>query len=245
MDRGFICFFLLLILIGITLAAGWPVHSSASPAAPTTAAVWSWGRNFRGQLGLDFNDTSPHAIPAEVTALDSVIAIAADDTYSLALKSDGTVWAWGDNTEGQLGDGTFLERHSPVPVSGLSGSNAVAAGWGHSLARKVDGTLLSWGANEFGQLGDGTTTGRATPGPVIGLSGVSAMAAAHEYDLAISSRTHPTATPSTTALSPTATFSPTPSQTPSGHTPLPTHTPIAPYALTHSSPSPDPHPAGR
>src|SRR6185312_15197966 len=105
--------------------------------------------------------------------------IAAGGTHVLALKSDGTVWAWGSNTSGQLGDGTTTQRAAPVQVTGLSGVTAIAAGSNHSLAVKSDGTVWAWGTNAAGQLGDGTTgaTPHPTPAQVPGLSGVTAIAA--------------------------------------------------------------------
>ena len=91
--------------------------------------------------------------------------------HSLALKEDGTVWAWGSNGAGTLGDGTNIHRATPVKVSGLSGVD-VAGGWRHSLAVKEDGTAWAWGYNYSGELGDGTTTDRTTPVRVSDLSGV-------------------------------------------------------------------------
>ncbi len=86
------------------------------------------------------------------------------------LKSDGTVWAWGNNDYGQLGDGTTTFSLSPVQVkdptnpSGfLTGVTAIAAGWAHSVALKSDGSAWGWGNNQSGQLGDGTTTNHLTP----------------------------------------------------------------------------------
>ena len=81
--------------------------------------------------------------------------IAGGDVHSLGLKSDGTVWAWGDNFSGQLGDGTTEDRSTPVQVSGLSGVIGIAGGAGHSLALKSDGTVWAWGYNLYGRLGDG------------------------------------------------------------------------------------------
>jgi alpha-tubulin suppressor-like RCC1 family protein len=103
--------------------------------------------------------------------------IAASTYHSLALKSDGTVMAWGYNSSGELGDGTTMQRTSPVAVTGLNGVVAVAAGGGHSLALKSDGTVMAWGHNDYGQLGDSTTTNRSSPVAVAGLAGVLAVAA--------------------------------------------------------------------
>ncbi len=92
-----------------------------------------------------------------------MIAIAAGDTHTVALKTDGTVWAWGNNSNGQLGDGTTTQRTKPVEVSGLSTVIAIAAGDTHTVALKTDGTVWAWGNNSNGQLGDGTTTQSTTP----------------------------------------------------------------------------------
>ena len=98
-------------------------------------------------------------------------------SHSLALKSDGTVVAWGDNSSGQLGDGTTTNHTTPVAVPGLTGVVAIAA-YSHSLALKSDGTVVAWGGNYSGQLGDGTTSSRYNPLAVPGLTGVVAVAAA-------------------------------------------------------------------
>jgi uncharacterized repeat protein (TIGR02543 family) len=88
----------------------------------------------------------------------------------MALKADGTVWAWGDNEDGQLGDGTTIDRHTPVQVLDLNGVTAVSAGWDYSLALKGDGSVWAWGLNEDGQLGDGTSSiFQLTPVQVSGL----------------------------------------------------------------------------
>ena len=102
--------------------------------------------------------------------------ISAGIYHTISLKSDGTVWAWGYNNEGQLGDGTTTQRTTPVQVSGLSGVIAIAGGGYHTIALKSDGTVYAWGRNSEGQLGDGTTTQRTTPVQVSGLSGVIAIA---------------------------------------------------------------------
>jgi alpha-tubulin suppressor-like RCC1 family protein len=104
-------------------------------------------------------------------------AVAAGPTHTLSLKSDGTVWAWGNNSSGQLGDGTTTIRTAPVQVSGLTRVVAVAAGRTHSLALKDDGTVWAWGDNSAGELGDGTTVPRLRPVQVNQLHGVVAIAA--------------------------------------------------------------------
>ena len=110
-------------------------------------------------------------IAANGTSLAATPQIAAGGLHTVALKSDGTVWAWGYNGYGQLGDGTTTNRLTPVQVSSLSGVTAIAAGVYHTLALKSDGTVWAWGYNGDGRLGDGTTTNRTTPVQVSSLSG--------------------------------------------------------------------------
>jgi YD repeat-containing protein len=87
----------------------------------------------------------------------------------VAVKTDGTLWTWGYNTFGRLGNGTTTDRSSPGTVAG-GGTNwrTPMAGRLHSAAIKTDGTLWTWGGNGSGQLGDGTTTDRSSPGTISG-----------------------------------------------------------------------------
>src|ERR1019366_10106052 len=93
--------------------------------------------------------------------------------HTLALKSDGSVWAWGENTSGQIGDGGITtNRYLPAQVPGLTGVVAVAGGGYHSLALKTDGSVWAWGGNSSGQLGYGPLTQSYSPGQVPGLRNV-------------------------------------------------------------------------
>lgn len=173
--------------------------------------VWAWGESSCGQLGyarvttecdpvpsnlgLDsFDDVTVGAVlrslPVSVTAnqvatLNGVIAIAAGAFHSLALKSDGTVWAWGANGVGQLGDNTTTTRAVPSAVSGLSDIVAIAAGANHNLALKRDGTVWAWGFNAVGQLGNGSTTDSSSPIQVTGLSTVRTIGAGEWHSLVV------------------------------------------------------------
>jgi alpha-tubulin suppressor-like RCC1 family protein len=119
-----------------------------------------------------------------VRDLDAVTSIAAGDEHSLALRSDGTVWAWGANASGQLGDGTTDDRTHPVRVEALDDVRSIAAGHAFSLALKADGSVWAWGANEAGQLGDGTNISSVPPVRVRELDGVEAIAAGAYFSLA-------------------------------------------------------------
>jgi alpha-tubulin suppressor-like RCC1 family protein len=112
-------------------------------------------------------------------------AIAAGGKHSVALASNGTVWTWGDNNYGQLGDGTRSRRTIPVQVSGLCEVTIIAAGSSHSVALKSDGTVWAFGQNAHGQLGDGTTTTRFSPVQVQELVGVTAIASHDNHTLAL------------------------------------------------------------
>src|SRR5205809_545314 len=93
----------------------------------------------------------------------SAASVATGTYHSIVLRNDGTVWAWGYNGYGQLGDTSNTNRTAPVLVTGLSGVTAIAAGDYHSLAVKSDGTVWAWGYNVYGQLGDNSTTTRTAP----------------------------------------------------------------------------------
>jgi len=138
--------------------------------------VWTWGRNMNGTLGIGSLTDSSY-IPVQVKdltdiqqvkAFTDVVAISSgghNSNHTLALKSDGTVWAWGFGSSGQLGDGGATNRLSPVQVTGLTDVTAIAAGAVHSMALKHDGTVWAWGLNGEGQLAQaiGDTTNRHTP----------------------------------------------------------------------------------
>jgi alpha-tubulin suppressor-like RCC1 family protein len=112
-------------------------------------------------------------------------ALAGGFFHSASLKQDGTVWAWGYNSDGELGDGTTTSRSSPAQVPGLSGGTAIAAGFWHTVVLRQDGTVWTWGYNLYGQLGDGTTTSRSSPVQVPGLHSVTAIAANHHQTMAL------------------------------------------------------------
>jgi alpha-tubulin suppressor-like RCC1 family protein len=114
-------------------------------------------------------------------------SVVAGVAHSLALRMDGTVWAWGRNTRGQLGDGTTRDAVSPVRVQGLDAVEAIVAGDSHSLALRADGTVWAWGYNGHGQLGIGTNIQQTLPVRVSALSGVRAIAAGHHHSLALQS----------------------------------------------------------
>jgi alpha-tubulin suppressor-like RCC1 family protein len=182
-------------LTNVTAIAAGSVNSLALRGDGT---VWVWGDNAYGELGLVQSDYNAHIIPTQVHGLTNIVGIAAGYSHYLALKSDGTVWAWGYNYSGQLGDGTNTDRMLPVQVTDptdstgyLTGVTAITAGWYHSMALKNDESVLTWGNNANGQLGDGTLLNRLTPIKVLEpsginyLSGVSAITGDVDHSLVV------------------------------------------------------------
>jgi alpha-tubulin suppressor-like RCC1 family protein len=105
--------------------------------------------------------------------------------FSLAIKADGSLWAWGRNDYGQLGDGTTSDRSTPVRVGADKDWMLVAGGLNHSLAIKADGSLWAWGRNDYGQLGDGSTVQRTAPVRAGAANGWVAVDAGYYHCLAI------------------------------------------------------------
>jgi len=156
------------VLTGVVEIAAGRNHALAIKADGT---VWAWGANEQGQLGD--NSVVDRARPVRVSGVPPAVKVAASlFNHSLALAADGTVWGWGRNAEGELGDGTLVERHSPVRSVGLTGVTAIGAGWTHSTALKSDGTAWAWGFNASGQVGDGSLAVRAVPTVVIREDGI-------------------------------------------------------------------------
>ena len=156
----------------VAISAG-HYHSLALCSDGTLAA---WGYNFYGQMGN--NSTTNSSVPVGVTTVGTplsgktVVSVAAGGYHNLALCSDGTLVAWGNNNSGQLGNNTTTNSSVPVAVTtvgtALAGKTviAVAAGQNHSLALCSDGTTATWGNNVYGQLGNNSTTQSNVPAPV-------------------------------------------------------------------------------
>lgn len=168
----------------ISVAAG----NNNSLVLKSDGSVWGWGSNWDGSNKENYfisGITEDLTVPTRIEGLSNVLAIDYGITHALALKSDGTIWSWGQNYVGALGDGSNKTRSIPALVAGIEDVKAVSAGAMYSLALKNDGTVWAWGYNNNGQLGDGTKTTRLTPVQVKGLSDVIAIVAGNDHSIAI------------------------------------------------------------
>ena len=140
-------------------------------AARAQRVVSCWGRNNRGQLGDNRASGDVSTLPVAVGGLSDSKAVVAGEYHTCAQSESGTVSCWGGNDFGQLGDGSSVDRFTPVPVAfdGSTSVDELAAGSFHTCSRKALGAVRCWGSNEKGQLGDGTTDNRTRPVDVIGL----------------------------------------------------------------------------
>ena len=136
-----------------------------SLAIRTNGTLWAWGGNGSGQLG-DGTAPTNKSIPTQVGTDTNWASVSAAAAHSLATRIDGTFWAWGFNTYGQVGDGTSgagTNKSVPTQIGSLTSWAFVSGGGDYSLARRSDGTHWAWGRNSSGQLGDGSTNPTNVP----------------------------------------------------------------------------------
>lgn len=144
--------------------------------------VWAWGYNADGQVGD--GTTVSRTTPRQVTSISGrARAVAAGASHSMALLENGSVMAWGGNSDGQLGNGLTTLSKTAVMVSDLTGVAQLRAGAYHSLAIDETGSVWSWGAGSYGQLGHGTTGSRTTPGKIAGLANAVSVAGGQGHTL--------------------------------------------------------------
>jgi len=153
---------------GITNWSQLSAGSYFSLGLTSTGIAYGWGRNSYGQLG-DGTATSRLSPVTVVGGITNWSQLSAGAVHSLGLTSAGIAYGWGNNSSGQLGDGTATSRLSPVTVvGGITNWSQLSAGNSHSLGVTSTGIAYAWGANFQGRLGDGTTTGRSSPVTVVG-----------------------------------------------------------------------------
>jgi alpha-tubulin suppressor-like RCC1 family protein/serine/threonine protein kinase len=159
----------------IRLTAG-----ASHTCAATEGQVLCWGWNPRGQVGdgtVAVNRPTPTIVLGGDGGAFNAISIACGGLHSCAVSSTGTLWCWGDNEHGQIGDGTVLVRLSPVAIASVAGvMSAVSAGSGHTCGITKTGSLKCWGQNNYGQLGQGSTSSYLlTPTDVPGIADLVAL----------------------------------------------------------------------
>jgi alpha-tubulin suppressor-like RCC1 family protein len=166
--------------------AGLPAPTSGLAFSTSPASIFATGSDSNGQLGGPNGGGAfvKTAVGVQPSAL-SFVQVSAGGTHSLGLRPDGTVWAWGGNSSGQLGNDSNTDSWTLAQVPLPGAAVAVSAGGSHSLAIEQGGTVWAWGSNADGQLGNGTTTSSSEPAPVPGLSNVVAVSAGGTHSLAL------------------------------------------------------------
>ena len=166
-------------------------------ALKSDGTLWSWGYNFVGELGD--GTTNSAALPVQVglgsmPPLTNVTKLGGRTYFSLAVKSDGTIWGWGMNSSGQMGTGTMTSYEvTPVMVSSSQPGGAVnnpvqvSCGYTYGVALSTNGTVWTWGIGIHGELGTGTNTQSLIPAQVPGLSNVIAVSSGWKHTLALAS----------------------------------------------------------
>lgn len=174
----------------VDIAAG----ANHNVALGSNGSIYAWGVNMYGQVGQDPDSVQvdkPIVVPlgAPSTTRKGVrnlaAAVAAGDYHTLVLTMDGSVYAWGGNASGQLGDGTTTDRHQPRKVDGLQNIRAIAAGSTFSMALDTAGRVWAWGNNAFGQLGTGDRMSSWKPVQVSRVDAVRGIVAGGAHAMAV------------------------------------------------------------
>ncbi len=157
--------------------------SACTLNADYTGTYYSCGPN--GECPTDYVCQENVCVPEQPPAPACSTAIAAGQEHACALRADdGTVWCWGRNESGQIGDGSTTDRPLPVQAMGVTGATALSAGTSHTCAI-VAGSVMCWGHNDSGQLGDGSTSDARVAVTAMGVAGATAIAAGDEHSCAV------------------------------------------------------------
>ena len=148
--------------------------------------LYAWGWNSYGQLGINTASTTVYySSPVQVGSLTNWKQVSGGYYHTTAIKTDGTLWTWGYNAYGQLGNGTTTNYSSPIQVGPLTNWKQVAGGQHHTAAIKTDGTLWTWGYNISGQLGNGNVGYYSSPIQVGSLTNWKQVAGVYNHTIAI------------------------------------------------------------
>ena len=154
-------------------------------ALDANGKVWSWGANGSGQLGRNDGLYADEDTPAVVPELSNIVAVAGGTGHAIALRSDGTVWAWGGNDYGDLGDGSGTGRDYAAPVPGLTNTIGIASGDYHNFALCANGKVWGWGFNEIAELGIGNENDQPRPVLVSTLTNAVALSGGYYHSIAL------------------------------------------------------------
>lgn len=162
----------------------WNVVSTSSNqhtlSIKTDGTLWAWGNDFYGQLGL--GNTTRYSSPKQVGALTNWLTVSSGQySNTAAIKTNGTLWIWGQNNQGQLGIGNTTDYSSPMQVGSLTTWSKLGVGNYAVYSIKTDGTLWAWGYNNNGQLGLGNTTNYSSPKQVGALTNWSNVSGSQGY----------------------------------------------------------------
>ena len=160
-------------------------YYDSSLAIKTDGTLWAWGDNTYGALGL--GNTTSYSSPKQVGSLtnwSSVVLCGSNQNFAFGIKTDGSLWAWGFNSAGQLGLGNTTYYSSPKQVGSLTNWLTVAGGYLTSIATKTDGTLWTWGSGQYGSLGLGNTTNYSSPKQVGALTNWLSVTASYKWSIA-------------------------------------------------------------
>ena len=169
----------------VTRERGSESAGSHSLIVKNDGSLWAWGWNLFGQVGNGSTDGYGLSTPVRIGSETDWAVIAAGFYHSLALKGDGSLYSWGYNEKGQVGDGGTTDQTSPVPVAPGDHWSQIGGGGAHSLALGTDGSLWAWGWNEYGQLGDGSGVDQPNPVQVGSDKTWVAIAAGYKHNLAL------------------------------------------------------------
>lgn len=164
--RHFFYIFILLAHLSIGVSYAWKdvaLGSGFTLAIDDNGALWAWGDNAWGALGIDDTRNIDNYPPQKIGNDTNWQKLEAGSSFALALKADGTLWSWGYNYNGQLGHGDNARQYKPKQIGTATDWHFITANQEQSLAIKQDGTLWGWGDNLFSQLGDGTLNDHASP----------------------------------------------------------------------------------
>ncbi|MDO9257916.1 MAG: T9SS type A sorting domain-containing protein [Bacteroidales bacterium] len=142
----------------MSMAAG----ANHSAAIKSDGTLWAWGSDEYGQLG-DGGTNTAKTIPTQVSSETTWKKVFASEYNTYAIKQDGTLWGFGRNNVGQVGDGTTVQKNMPVQIGTATNWSEISSGRYFAVGLQTDGSLWAWGDNFYGQLGDGTYIGKTIP----------------------------------------------------------------------------------